>query len=624
MHLQRRLVRLAAAVFPCLLVLARAHADSTDLPPAVTTPSVLSSPHFPDGLDRPGSGLLQSGAEAKSRANALYAQALISMDGSENNTQTALEQLRQVVALDPHEDAAQIKIAHILLQTGQVESAYDQLRSAAAASPHSVEIEALLGYTQRLRGQDNEALRLSTDALSKDPNQAVSMQVLLEIAQEQQDLSGAVVHIEDLLKNGGSNVPASAWLTLGRLYVDLARDSAHNLSGDVVLKTLLPIYQQAAAKAPPDVERLTLLAETYQDLGRKSEALKTLRRAGELDPANIDILLRCAHLEMDLGDNVGALKDYQQAYDLNPNLNGLREMLGRLYLDHGDFTAAARLLEDALTNQPGDPDLEADLGVAFEGAHQHAVGESWFERAFAATACPPEAYLKLAVVQLAHRQVAEAGLTLAAAHSRFPTSAKVRFYEAIQDRYTKNYPAALACLKAMRTLAPSTESDVFNADYYLESALTMSLAHQENDIEPLLREGLEKFPDDPDLMNELAYAWADRGDHLPEALALSRHATEIAPDNGAFEDTCGWVYFKMGEVNDALPYLQRAAVMTNNDPVVLQHVGDAYLQLGRRREAIATWRHALEKDSGNHDLTTRIAAALAQANHANTRSAPIK
>ena len=78
----------------------------------------------------------------------------------------------------------------------------------------------------------------------------------------------------------------------------------------------------------------------------------------------------------------------------------------------------------------------------------------------------------------------------------------------------------------------------------------------------------------------------------------------------------------MGQAKDALPYLQRAAVMTNNDPVVLQHVGDAYLKLGLRREAIATWRAPWKKTPTTAILTNRIDAALAQAKNAHLRSAP--
>jgi tetratricopeptide (TPR) repeat protein len=122
----------------------------------------------------------------------------------------------------------------------------------------------------------------------------------------------------------------------------------------------------------------------------------------------------------------------------------------------------------------------------------------------------------------------------------------------------------------------------------------------------------------------LAYFWADQGDHLSQALDLSKRAAELEPDNGPIADTYGWVYFRMGRIKEALPYLQRAALLTNNDPVVLQHLGDVYLKLGLERDAIVTWRRALKNDPGNRDLAGRIDAALAQANDAHLRYAPNK
>ena len=613
-HLTRRVL---AAAF--LLAFGSFAPASADAPPP---PTITVEVHLTDGQDRRMTGQLSPAAEAKAQADALYAEALVSLDTPERDPQRALDQLRQVVALDPRFNEAQVKIAEILLQTGQVESAFEQLKAAAATEPRSAPIEAMLGYAQRLRGNNDEAERLCAQALARDPTQSSSMRVLLEIAGDRDDLAGAVTRIEDILRNGGASAPASAWLALGQLYMEVARSESRPLPGDTVLRTLLPIYQEAAAKQPPDIERLTLLAETYQDLDRRRDALKTLQEAEDLEPSNVDLLLRCARLEMDLDEKAKALRDYQQAYDLNPNLAGLRDMLGRLYLDHGRFADAVRILQDALVDQPEDPDLEADLGIAYEGARDHAQAQTWFQRAFASPACPPESYLKLAVFQLSNHQVREAGLTLTLAQDRFPQSAKILFYRAIQNRYAKNYPAALACLKAMRGLASPSETDIFNPNYYLESALTMSLAGQDALIEPLLREGLEKYPENSDLMNELAYSWADHGEHLDDALALSERASHLDPDNGAIQDTRGWVYFKMGKANDALPYLQRAAIMTDNDPVVLQHVGDAFLKLGHRREAIATWIRALEKDPSNHDLATRITAVQAQANHAYPRTAP--
>jgi predicted negative regulator of RcsB-dependent stress response len=68
--------------------------------------------------------------------------------------------------------------------------------------------------------------------------------------------------------------------------------------------------------------------------------------------------------------------------------------------------------------------------------------------------------------------------------------------------------------------------------------------------------------------------------------------------------------------------LQQAANMTNNDPSVLQHLGDAYLELNRKTEALAAWRLGLQKDPTNPDLKHRIETNLANANHAPSLPAP--
>jgi cytochrome c-type biogenesis protein CcmH/NrfG len=67
--------------------------------------------------------------------------------------------------------------------------------------------------------------------------------------------------------------------------------------------------------------------------------------------------------------------------------------------------------------------------------------------------------------------------------------------------------------------------------------------------------------------------------------------------------------------------LQQAANLTNNDPSVCQHLGDAYLAQGRKAEALAAWRLGLKKDPTNRDLIQRIEHNQTPAPHASSPSA---
>jgi len=603
--------------------------------PVASTPEVPVAPvHLSDEGNRLLSGKLKPDAERRSHANALYAQAMLKLEdvASADDQQRALQLFRQVVELDPTFSDAQLKLANLLLQGGQFDEAHQQLTALAKAHPGSVPVEVELGYTQRLRGQNEEALRLCSRALAADCSQTLAMRVILEVSADQQDLSGGVLRVEDILKAGGSEVPATAWLTLDRLYLEYARGPSNTLTNDQILRTRLPILQVAMAKAPADADTWTELAKTYRGLGRKLDSLAALQRASTLSPTDADLLSHCAELELDLDKKDNAIRDYEKAYAINPDLQiisddgvhhqALRDLLGRLELDNKRFDAAVALYEKALAASPGDPNLEIDLGIAYEATHQPGKAQTCFQDVFNAANCPEDAYLELAFYQLSHKEIPQAGQTLAAALQRFPQSAWIRYYQGMQHRCEKNYDAALASFAQVRNLATGSQAGVLNEDFYIQDAMTLDLAGKKDESESVLREGLSHFPDNADLMNELAYFWAEQGTHLPEALALSRRAGALEPDNGPIMDTCGWVYFQMGQVKDSLVYLQRAAVMTNNDPVVLQHVGDAYLKLGLKREAIETWTRALEKDPHNGDLTSRIDAAQAQATNVHLRSAP--
>jgi tetratricopeptide (TPR) repeat protein len=86
---------------------------------------------------------------------------------------------------------------------------------------------------------------------------------------------------------------------------------------------------------------------------------------------------------------------------------------------------------------------------------------------------------------------------------------------------------------------------------------------------------------------------ADHGTHLDEALGMIKKAVDSEPANGAYLDSLGWAYFKLGKYDLAEDNLTKASQHMGADPTVQEHLGDLYQKTGRLKLAAAHWERAL-------------------------------
>lgn len=121
---------------------------------------------------------------------------------------------------------------------------------------------------------------------------------------------------------------------------------------------------------------------------------------------------------------------------------------------------------------------------------------------------------------------------------------------------------------------------------------TRALAYEQmGDIpnaEADLRQILKSDPEDADALNALGYTLADRTDRYDEALILIEKALEKKPESPAILDSMGWVLFKLGRLEEALPYFERAWAIVQ-DHEIAAHYGEVLWNLGRTIEAQGIW-----------------------------------
>ncbi len=107
-------------------------------------------------------------------------------------------------------------------------------------------------------------------------------------------------------------------------------------------------------------------------------------------------------------------------------------------------------------------------------------------------------------------------------------------------------------------------------------------------------QALELKPDQPLVLNYLAYTWLELGRNYDLALAKLERAVAEAPEDGYIVDSLGWAHYRLGNYRKAVEILEQALDLAPYEPTINEHLGDAYWKVGRRREAVFMWRHALD------------------------------
>ena len=550
---------------------------------------------------------LNPGATASADAQALYAEGV--RRELEEGLTAALPIYRQVLDKDPSFVDLAMRIGLTEVQNHQEEEAEALFTRALAANPESGPLYAGMAYAKQSESKLDEAFALAQKAKALAPDNVLAHRVAFESLRDQGklpdalDLARAVIAAPS--PSSSPALTADDWTELAHLYTELVCASG-DLPHDQIAALILPLYDKALSFGNPSAELLRHRGDFALFLDRKAEGYNFLKLASESGEPSAAIYLRLANLCESLDKQDEALQDYEKAYALEPDFPQLREVLALQYIRVNQEPKAIALLEETVRESPTRVGLYTSLGDLYMQSGQLEKAEFNYKQAITLGASQAADYLKLGAVYIRENQLDAAAQLLHEAEGRFPDSARVFFFEGIVQRELKKPADALNYFAQAKILATDKSDDFPNGEYYYEVSMAQEQAGQAGPSEDSLKAGLTLEPNNENILNALAYIWADQGRNLKDALDYSLRATETAPDQGEFVDTLGWVYFRLGKYAKAAPLLERAATLTHDDPVVLGHLADTYLKLGRHADAGEALRKLVEKDPDNPDSRKKL------------------
>jgi len=193
----------------------------------------------------------------------------------------------------------------------------------------------------------------------------------------------------------------------------------------------------------------------------------------------------------------------------------------------------------------------------------------------------------------------EYGQLLQKAHEKKPDDIGISEYLGQFYFYKKNIREAILIYETIIKQKP----DYVDAYFWL--GYLYSEANDTQKAIDLWRKGLSINSEHAPILNSLGYTYAEAGVHLDEAEEMIKKALEQEPDNGAYLDSLGWVYFKKGNLEQAYQYLQQALERAK-DPDIYQHLGDAAAALGNIEEAVGYYRQGSEQFPEDEDLKLKL------------------
>ena len=176
-------------------------------------------------------------------------------------------------------------------------------------------------------------------------------------------------------------------------------------------------------------------------------------------------------------------------------------------------------------------------------------------------------------------------------------------------RIEKNYKLAIQLYNEM---IERNENDLWSI-YYLRGICFERLGQWDKAEKNFLK-SLDLKPDSPNVLNYLAYGWVERNIRLDQSLEMLKAAYAANPESSYIIDSLAWAYFKKNNYNEAAKLMEKVIDIAPGEAISLDHLGDIYYAMNRKREAIHFWQQALELAEPEDEITEDVQSKLDKIN----------
>lgn len=533
--------------------------------------------------------------EARRLLGRIYLRSLGDMqagNGSESVLKLAIEQYEQIIRLQPDSMDDHLLLGRLYRLNNDLQKAENEFKTAVKLEPDSEEAVTTLAYLYNELGDTSRAAHV----LSSVPNTQRSAKLYSALGytyEQQKEYKNAIESYRHAIE-------------LDRDNLDAIRGLAQNLLNDGQTEAALEQYKVIADANPEDAQTYVRIAEIYRKQGKFDLALENLKKAESMVQDSFEVPYNIAAIYQAQGRYDEAIPIMRDLLKKSEKADGkysngeksnravFLERLGTIYRDQGNYQAAIEPFREIVA-LGGDENIERGYQQIIDTWREAKEWQKATDTAEEAVKkLPTSRDLKMVLAsQQADTGDADKAIKEVRAMLKGNSSPDDRqVYITLAQMYTRlrRFSDAEQALDKAEQL--SAKPDDKEYIWFLRGS-TFERAKRYPEAEQQFKKVLASDPDHASALNYLGYMLADQNTKLDEALGYIKHAVDLDPSNGAYLDSLGWAYFRLGKYEQAEDNLLKASQKINTDPTVHDHLGDLYQKTGRLKLAATNWERAL-------------------------------
>jgi tetratricopeptide (TPR) repeat protein len=552
--------------------------------------------------------------------------ALANLSLHKGDVAAATEAVRQALVADPNSSAAHMAMGDLYLFQKDQKQAIQEYKKAADLAPiRSVERLKYAAFMSATGGNE-ETRRVATEMTRQAPDYLPGWLLLAELASKDKKYDDAL----SLLENVFSRQPQ---------YVD-----GHRLQSDILLakgepKKAIEVLERVDQANPGSPLVKYELARAYLSDNNLNQAKAALEQAISANPNYPDPIMLLAEINLRSGHADMVIKPMTDLLKRTPELKDAALRLAVAYGALDRFDDATVVLQEQAKLAPQDVRIQAALGLTFRQAKRYEEARQAFQKA--AQLAPDNLPIvdQLVELDLLDKRYDAARQTVRRQFEKTPDAPAAHFlqgkilategkwdaseaelrktlqldpnYSSAYDLLVQTYIAANKLPQAVSQLQAELSKNPNNAP----ALTTLALVYERMQDYPKARDAYEKLlsinPNFVTALNNLACLYTEQLNNLGKAYELARKARDLQGQDAAVGDTLGWVLYKRGDYQQALPILQESAEKAADNPEIQFHLGMTAYMMGQTDVAKAALRKAAASDKdfpGKDESKRRLAS----------------